>query len=79
MDWHFTAFRRANAIGATALTVSLIDSLVALLDRGADELAQTKAGARQKMDAILSIYDALEGFPPIGRAEPLDTAEPTNS
>jgi hypothetical protein len=80
VDWHFKAFRGENAVTATAWTVSLLDSLVALLDRGSDELAGTKEGARQKMNAILAVYDALEGFPPIGRAEPVeDDDEPASS
>lgn len=70
LDWHFSAFRRENAVTATAWTVSLLDSLVALLDRGGEELANYKQGARHAMDRILDIYDALDGFPPIGRAEP---------
>lgn len=75
MDWHFVAFRRANAIGATALTVGLLDTLVAALDRGSDELKTMKQHARHKMDEILDACEALDEFPPVGRAEP--PTEPT--
>jgi hypothetical protein len=70
MDWHFKAFRRENAVTATLWTVTLIDSLVALLDRGSPELVASKPYARRRMDEILAIYDAQEDFPPIERAEP---------
>jgi hypothetical protein len=70
MDWHFKAFRRENAVTATLWTVTLIDSLVALLDRGSPELVASKPYARRSMDEILAIYDAQEDFPPIERAEP---------
>jgi hypothetical protein len=70
MDWHFKAFRRENAVTATLWTVTLIDSLVALLDRGSPELVASKPYARHRMDEMLAIYDAQEGFPPIERAEP---------
>jgi len=77
LDWHYVAFRRENAVGATALTVSLLDSLVEALNRGSDELATMKQYARRRMDEILDIYEALDGFPPIGRAEPSVTTETT--
>jgi hypothetical protein len=48
---------RENAVG-DALTVSLLDSVVAALDRGGEELAGSKQHARRKMDAIVGIYDA---------------------
>ena len=74
MDWHFKAFRRENAVTATQWTVTLIDSLVALLDRGSPELVASKPYVRHRMGDILAIYDAQEGFPSIERAEP-----PTNT
>lgn len=77
VDWHFVAFRRANAIGATALTVGLLDSLVAALDRGSDELKTMKQHARQKMDEILDACEALDEFPPIGRTEPPEPTGPS--
>jgi hypothetical protein len=69
LDWHFKAFRSENAITATVLTVSLVDSLVALLDRGSDELASFKEYARRRMDEILALYDSNDIFPALQRAE----------
>jgi len=77
IDWHFVAFRRANAIGATALTIGLLDSLVGALDRGSDELKGMKPHARRKMDEILAACETLDEFPPIGRAEPPGPTQPT--
>jgi len=71
MDWHFKAFRRENAVTATLWTVTLLDSLVALLDRGSPDLVAHKPYARKRMDEILAIYAAQEGFPSIERAEPV--------
>jgi hypothetical protein len=69
---------RENAVG-DALTVSLLDSVVAALDRGSEELAGSKQHARRKRDAIVGIYDALEGFPADRRAEPPEAVEPRGS
>lgn len=70
LDWHFTIFRRENAVNATALTVAMLDSLVSYMDRGSKELAEQKQGARRAMDAILDRYDTIDIFPAFRRAEP---------
>jgi hypothetical protein len=73
LDWHFTVFRRENAVNATAMTVQLIDSLVAVLDRGCKELAEQKQGARRAMDAILDRYESADILPDFQRVEPPKT------
>ena len=70
LDWHFTVFRRENAVNATALTISMLDSLVSFMDRGSKELAEQKQGARRAMDAILDQYDGIDIFPAFQRGEP---------
>jgi hypothetical protein len=69
LDWHFTVFRRENAINATALTIAMLDSLVSFMDRGSKELAEQKQGARRAMDAILDRYEAIDSLPAFQRAE----------
>jgi hypothetical protein len=69
LDWHFTVFRRENAVSATGMTVQLLDSLVAVLHRGSKELAEQKQGARQAMDVILDRYEAIDVLPPFQREE----------
>jgi hypothetical protein len=77
VDWHFVAFRRENAIRATVQTVSMLDVLVAALDRGSDDLKRMKEYSRRKMDEILDACEAIDAFAPIGRAEPPSATEPT--
>ena len=37
LDWHFSAFRRQNAVNATAIAIGMLDSLVSYMDRGSKE------------------------------------------
>jgi hypothetical protein len=69
-DWHFTIFRRDNALAAAHETVILLDALIAVLNRGSEELAGYQSFARQRMDKILDLYESHDGFPPIARKEP---------
>jgi hypothetical protein len=70
LDWHFTVFRRENAVNSMALTVAMLDSLVSYMDRGSEELAEQREGARRAMDAILDRYEAAGIFPAFQRREP---------
>jgi hypothetical protein len=57
VDWHFMVFRADNAVGAVAMTVSMMDVLVARMLRGSEELRQSHAGARKAMTQVLEAYD----------------------
>lgn len=70
VDWHFAVFRRENAVNATANTVQLMDSLVAVLDRGSEELAEQKPGARRVMNLILDQYESAKILHSFQRSEP---------
>jgi hypothetical protein len=70
LDWHFTIFRRENAVMATALAVGMLDSLVSFMDRGSKELAEQKQGARRAMDTILDRYESVGVLPNFERKEP---------
>jgi hypothetical protein len=70
LDWHFTIFRRDNAVNATAMTVAMLNGLVSFMDRGSKELAEQMQGARLAMDAILDRYEDIDILPAFQRAEP---------
>ena len=70
VDWHFVAFRASNAVAGVGKTVELLDFLVAVLDRGSDELVEWKPHARRMMDQILDSYEATDKLRPIVRVEP---------
>jgi hypothetical protein len=75
VDWHFVAFRASNAVAGVGKTVELLDFLVAVLDRGSDELVKWKPGARRSMNQILDAYEASDKLHPIGRVEPAENGD----
>lgn len=70
VDWHFMAFRAENAVAAVGMAVQMLDVLVAILDRGSEELRRMQPGARRSMNQVIAVYDSAgEGvLPPFGRA-----------
>ena len=65
VDWHYAVFRAENAANALAMTIQMLDSMVALLDRGSGELAKMQPMARERIDEILDLYMAKPGLPAI--------------
>ncbi|MGZ4613518.1 MAG: hypothetical protein ACXV1K_10185 [Kineosporiaceae bacterium] len=79
VDWHYAAFRTENAVGALVNTLSMLYSLVLVLDRGSDELREWKPFALESMEDVMAHYEAQdqEGLPPFVRPgdEPVPEAE----
>lgn len=74
VDWHYAAFRSANAVGAVLNTLTMLYSLVLVLDRGSDDLREWQPYALESVEAVMAYYEAQdhEGLPSIARpaAEP---------
>jgi hypothetical protein len=70
LDQSFSVFRRENAVTATAMVMSMFDYFVSFMDKGSNELAEQKPGARRNMDALLDRYEAAAIFPTVERREP---------
>ena len=80
LDWYFLAFRGENAVTTTAMTLSTVDSLVALLNRGSEELAGCEEYARTRTDEIFTLYDTAKTLPAFPRTKPpTDGKESWNS
>lgn len=69
VDWHFMAFRSANASAVAGMTAQMMDTLVNVLERGSADLVEYKAGARRAMDSVVEHYVASD-LTPFVRAEP---------
>ncbi|MGD1281339.1 hypothetical protein ACKUUI_05950 [Mycobacterium seoulense] len=70
VDQKFMIFRRDNAVKATAATLAMLDYFVLYLDRGSEELAQQKEGARRHVDELLDRYEATNLVPRVERQVP---------
>lgn len=69
LDWHYVAFQAENAVTSLTMTLQMLDVLVSLFERGSDELREWGPAARERLDAVLDRYDAMDGLPPIARSE----------
>lgn len=79
VDWHFLAFSASNAVRGVAKTVQLLDHLVAVLDRGSEDLVKWKPGARRAMNHVLDEYEFSDKLLPISRADPVGDGEETQT
>ena len=68
VDWHYVAFRAENATTSLNMTLDMLDLLIGRFDRAASqELRDWAPYARERLDGILDLYDAVAGLPPITR------------
>lgn len=68
VDWHYAAFRAANAVECLFMAAQMLDVLVELLARGSEEIQKWAPFARARLDEVLDLYDAQPGLKPITRA-----------
>jgi hypothetical protein len=76
VDWHFMAFRAPNAVGAVVNTVMSMETLVACLLRGGEDLRQNHPGSLRAMERVLEGYEAA-GLPAFTKSDGSKTAGPT--
>lgn len=63
VDWHFSVFRRDNAVAAVQFTILVLHHLVSILDQGGDELAKCKPMALQRMESVVDAYKKSDVLP----------------
>ncbi|CPV43046.1 hypothetical protein [Mycobacteroides abscessus] len=63
IDWHFAAFRHANAVSAVTATVVVLNELIPALDRRSKDLADCKRVSRERFDAAMRTYASLPDLP----------------